>query len=112
MPLSGRSIGAIESASRFDCAAKIAAQARMMFDLMAAICRTFSLGHILYVIDYVFGATIVIAPSDGDDDNEDGSGGVHRAAKSGGYCAAKTTPSNKSFALKVLQHPLRPAVPV
>ena len=104
-----RSVGAIESAS-FDCANEIAAQARIMFNLMTVSCQTFSLGHIL--INCVFGAAIRIANGDGDDVNEDGRDGVCRAAKSGSYYAAKTTPPNKTFALRVLQHPLRQAVPV
>ena len=43
----GRSVGTIESESRSDCAAEIAAQARMVFNLMNVSCRTFSSGHIL-----------------------------------------------------------------
>ena len=81
----------------------------MVFNLMAVSCQTFSLGHIL--IDYVFGATIAIAHGDRDGSNEDNRDSVRRASKSGGYCIAKTTPPNKTFAaLRVLQHPLRPAM--
>ena len=107
-PLNGGSVGAIETASRFGCAAKIAAQAKIMFNLMAVSCRTCSLGHIL--TNYVFGATIIIAHGDDDGSGEDGRNGVRRAAKSSGYCATKTTHPNKTFAPRVLQHPLRPAV--
>ena len=46
------------------------------------------------------------SPSDGGD--EDGRDGARSAVKSGGCCAAKTTPPNEIFALRVLQHPLRP----
>ena len=93
-----------ESASRFACAAEIAAQARMMFNLMAVSCQTFILGQIL--INYAFGATVAITHGNdggGDEDRR----GVHHAAKSGGYCAAKIAPPIKTFALRMLQHPLR-----
>ena len=43
-------------------------------------CRTFSLGHVL--IDYVFGATIIIARGDGNGGDENGRDSVPRAAKS------------------------------
>ena len=83
-----------------------------MFNLMAVSFRIFSLGHIL--IDYVFGATITITITHGDGDggDKDGRDSVRRVAKSGGYRSAKTTCSNRTFALRMLQHPLRPAVPV
>ena len=42
--------------------------------------------------------------------DEDGRDDVCSAVKSGGCCAAKTTPPYKTFALRVLQHPLRPAM--
>ena len=77
---------------------------------MALSCRTFSLVHLL--IDYAFGAAIRIAYGDRDGGDEDGRNGVRSAVKSGGCCAAKTTPPYKTFALRVLQHPLRPATPV
>ena len=64
------------------------------------------------LIDSSLVDTIAIVQGNPDGGDEDSRGGMHSADKSGGYCAAKTTPSNKSFALKVLQHPLRPAVPV
>ena len=54
-------------------------------------------------------AAICIAYGDRDGGDKDGRDGVHSAVKSGGYCAAKTTPPNEIFALRVLQHPLRPA---
>ena len=71
----GHSIGAIKSASRFDCSAKIAAKTRMAFNITAVSCWTLSLGHIL--IDYVFGAAIAIAHGDVDGDDKDDSEGVH-----------------------------------
>ena len=73
---------------------------------MAVSCQTFSLGHVL--MGYAFGAAIRIAYGDLDGGDEDGRGGVRSAVKSGGYCAAKTTPPNKTFALRVLKIPLRP----
>ena len=69
---------------------------------MAVSCRTFSLGHIL--IDCVSGTAIAIARGDRDGGNEDDRDGMRRAAKSGGYCAAKSTPPIKTFAMRVLQH--------
>ena len=77
---------------------------------MALSCRIFSLGHLL--IDYAFGAAIRIAYGDPDGGDEDGRDGARSAVKSGGYCAAKTTPLVKPLALRVLQHPLTPATPV
>ena len=77
---------------------------------MVVSCRTFSLGHVL--TDYVFGATIAIAVGDGDGGHKDGHYDVCRADKSGSYCAAKTTPLIKTFGLRMLQHPLKPATPV
>ena len=41
--------------------------------------------------------------------NKDGRDDACSAVKSGGCCAAKTTPPYTSFALRMLQHPLRPA---
>ena len=83
----------------------------MAFTLMAVSCRTFSLlGHIL--INHVFGVITVIAHGDGIGGDEDGCDGVRYVAKSGDYCAAKTTPPIKTIALIMLQHPLRPAKPV
>ena len=60
----------------------------------------------------MFGAAITIAhgnPNGGDEDSHDS---VRSAAKSDGYCAAKTTPLIKILVLRVLQHPLTPAVPI
>ena len=57
-------------------------------------------------------ATIAIVQGDPDGGDEDGRDGVRSAAKSGGYCAAKTTPLIRTLALRVLQHPLRPTTPV
>ena len=82
----------------------------MTFNLMAVSCRTVSLGHVL--IDYAFGAAILIAHGDPDGGDEDGRDGVRSAAKSGGYCAAKTTPLIKTLALRVLKQPLMPATSV
>ena len=77
---------------------------------MALSCRIFSLGLIL--IDYALGAAIRIAYGDPDSGDEDGRDGARSAVKSGGYCAAKTTPLVKSLALSVLQHQLTPETPV
>ena len=74
---------------------------------MALSYRIFSLVHLL--VDYALDAAIRIVYGDRDGGNEDGRDGAHSAVKSGGCCAAKTTPPNKPFALRVLQHPLRPA---
>ena len=77
---------------------------------MAVSCQTFSLGYIL--IDYVFDAAVAIANDNQNGGDEGGRVSVRHAAKSGGYCGANTTPPIKTFALKMLQHPLRPATPV
>ena len=61
---------------------------------------------------YSFGAAICIAYGDLDGGDEDSRDGMRSAVKSGGGCAAKTTPPNKPFTLRVLQHPLTPAMPV
>ena len=61
---------------------------------------------------YAFGATIRIAYGDTESGDKDPRDGVRSAVNSGGYCAAKTTPPNKIFALRVLQHPMTPAMPV
>ena len=50
-------------------------------------------------------AAIHITYSDPDGDYEGGRNGAHSAVKSGTYCAVKTTPPNKTFARRVLQHP-------
>ena len=55
---------------------------------------------------------VTIAQSDRDGGNENSRGEVRRAAKSGDYCAKKTTPPIKTFVLRVLQHPSRPEMPV
>ena len=68
---------------------------------MALSCRTFSLVHLL--IDYAFLAAIRIAYGDPDGGDEDGRDGARSAIKSGDCCAAKTTPPNKTFALRVLR---------
>ena len=74
---------------------------------MALSYRIFSLVHLL--VDYAFGAAIRIAYGDHNGGDEDGRDGARSAVKSGGCCAAKTTPPHKTCALRVLQHPLRPA---
>ena len=53
-----------------------------------------------YIMGYAFSAAIRIACGDLDGRDEDGRNGVRIAIKSGGYCAAKTTPSYKTFALR------------
>ena len=73
---------------------------------MALRYRIFSLAHLL--VDYAFGAAIRIAYDDHNGGNEDGRDGAHSAVRSGGCCAAKTTPPYKTFALRLLQHQLRP----
>ena len=73
---------------------------------MALSYRTFILVHLL--VDYAFGAAIRIAYGDRDSGDEDDRDGARSAVKSGGDCAAKTTPPYKNFALKVLQHRPRP----
>ena len=67
----------------------------------------FSLGHILR--GYAFDAAIRITYGDRDGGDEDGRDGLRSTVKSGGCCAAKTTPPYKTIALRVLQHPLSPA---
>ena len=75
--------------------------------MVALSYRIFSLGHLL--VDYAFVAAIRIAYGDRDGGDEDGRDGARSAVRSGGCCAAKTAPSHKTCALRVLQHPLRPA---
>ena len=58
---------------------------------------------------YAFAAAIRITYGDRDDGNEDSRDGARSAVKSGGYCAAKTTPLFKTLALSWINHPLRPA---
>ena len=60
-------------------------------------------------MSYAFGAAIRIAYGNRDGGNEGGRNGAYSAVKSGGCCTAKTTPPYKTFALGVLQYPLRPA---
>ena len=74
---------------------------------MALSYRTFSLVNIL--VDYAFVTAIRITYGDRYGGDEDGRDGARSAVKSGGCCAAKTTPPYKTFALRVLQHPPRPA---
>ena len=77
---------------------------------MALSCRTFSVVHLL--IEYAFSAAIRIAYSDPDGGNKNGRNGARSAVKSGGCCAVKTISLIKPLALRVLQHPLRPAKPI
>ena len=100
-------VSTFESASRFEGANESSAQTTILIDIVALSCRTFSFVHML--VDYAFGAAILIAYGDCDGGDEDGRDGARSAVKSGGCCAAKITPPCKSFALRVLQHPLRPA---
>ena len=72
---------------------------------MALSYRIIGLVHL--IVDYAFGAAILIAYGDRDGDDEDGRDGARSAVRSGGYCAAKTTPPHKTCALRVLQYPLR-----
>ena len=74
---------------------------------MALSYRTFSLVHLL--VDYAFVAAIRIVYGDRDGGDEDGRDGTRSAFELGGCCAAETTPPYETFALTVLQHPLRPA---
>ena len=67
-----------------------------IFRLLPYYDRTFSLGPIL--VDHAGGGAVTIVHSDCDGGDEDGRGGVRRAAKSGGYCAAKATLPIASFA--------------
>ena len=82
----------------------------MALNLMAVSWRTISLGHAL--IDYAFGAAILLVHSNPDGGDEDGPDGVCSAVKSGDYCAAKTIPLSKTLALRELQQPLVPAMSV
>ena len=86
------------------------AGSRISVHLMAVMCQIFGLGHIL--INYVFSASIATANGDCDCKHEDSGDGVCRATESGDYYAAKTTPPTKTFALRVLQHPVRQTGPV
>ena len=82
----------------------------MTFNPMAVRCQTVSLGYVL--IDYAFSAAILIAHGDLNGSNKNSLDGMCSAAKSGGYCTMKTTPLIKTLALRVLQQPLMPAIPV
>ena len=61
---------------------------------------------------YVFSTAIRIAYGDPDGGKEDGRDDVHKAVKSGGYCAKKTTPIIKILARRVIHHRLTPATSV
>ena len=100
-------VNTFESASRFECADESSAQATISIDIVTLSCRSFSLVYLLP--DCAFGAAIRIAYGDHDDGDEDGRDDVRSAVKSGCCCAAKTAPPNITFALRALQHPLRPA---
>ena len=64
---------------------------------------TFSLGPIL--VDHAGGGAVTIVHSDCDGGDEDGRGGVRRAAKSGAYCAAEATSPIASFAMGGAREP-------
>ena len=81
-------------------------QATISIIIVALSCQTFSLIHLH--IDYAFGAVIRTAYGNLDGVDEDNRGGARIAVKLGGCCAAKTTPPNKNFALRVPQPLLRP----
>ena len=100
-------VSTFESVSRFEGADESKAQATISTNIVALSYRIFSLVHLL--VDYAFGAAIRIAYGDRDGGNEDGRDGARSAVRSGGCCAAKTAPPHKTCALRVLQHPLRPA---
>ena len=61
-------------------------------------------------IDDAAGGVITIVYDGCDDDNENGHGGVRRAAKAGGYCAAKVTPPIASFAMGGAREPKKVSV--
>ena len=82
-------------------------QATIFTNIVTLSYRTFSLVNIL--VDYAFVAAIRITYGDRDGGDEDGRDGARSAVKSGGCCAVKTTLPHKTCALRVLQHPLRPA---
>ena len=104
----GHLTGSIESALRFNGAGGSQAEAIFLVDLVTVRYVAFSLGSIL--VDYAVGGAIAIAHGDCNGDDEDGRDSVRCAAKSGSYCSTKTTPPNETFALRVLQNPLRSAV--
>ena len=100
-------ISTFESASKFEGANESSAQAVMSTNVVALSYQTFSIAYLL--VDYAFGTAIRIAYGDRDGGDKDGRDGARSAVRSGGCRAAKTTPSHKTCALRVLQHPLRPA---
>ena len=67
-----------------------------------------SFGSVHLLVDYSIDLAICIAYGDRDGGKEVGRNGARSAVKSGGFCAAKTTPPYKTFAKRVLQPPLRP----
>ena len=99
-----------ESASRFECVDESSAQATttMSTNIVALSYRTFCLVYIL--VYYACRSAICIAYGDFDGGDEDDRNGARSAVRSGGYCAAKTTPPYKTCALRVLQRPLRPSM--
>ena len=82
-------------------------QATISTNIVALSYRTFSLVNLL--VDYAIGATILIAYGDHNGGDENGRDNARSYVNSGGCCATKTTPPYKTFALRVFQHPLRPA---
>ena len=89
-------VSAFESASRFEGANESLAQATKLINIVALRCQTFSLVHLL--IDYAFSAAIHTAYGDPVGDYKDSRDDARSAIKSGGCCATKTTPPNKTFA--------------
>ena len=63
--------------------------------MVALSYRIFILVHLL--VDYAFGAAIRIAYGDRDGSDEDGRDGARSAVRSGGCCAAKTAPPQKTL---------------
>ena len=93
-----------EYASRFEGAGESSAQATISTKIVALSCQIFTLAYLL--VDYAFRVAIRIAYGDRNGGDEDGRDGACSIVKSGGCCAAKTTPPHKTCALRVIQHPL------
>ena len=71
--------------------------------LLPSYNRTFSLDPI--PVDHAAGGAIAIVHGNCDGGNEDGRGGMRRAANSGGYCAAKATSPITSFVMRGAREP-------
>ena len=100
MPIWRDLASTFESASRFECVDESSAQATttMSTNIVALSYRTFCLVYIL--VYYACRSAICIAYGDFDGGDEDDRNGARSAVRSGGYCAAKTTPPCKTCALK------------